>query len=687
MALGQFLHRPPDEGEDEFRVAVPAHGPSVPSVVDAFDDRRRIPVGFGGVRVREAAPHVRSRGVDPFACLLYGGHVLRCRVGGCRELRHGLACRPASEVFGHGRDVVELRPHVSGEVVLGGHDLAGVRVTDDAVAQTGLGLLDGGIGQARDEFQVDPAGAVETDVQRVVQAVGMVGHGRHRADGPLREAFRLAGEPSLFVGLLQRHDEMAAGFLAAVGALVGAVAQSSELAREPVVCPVEFGALGFHVRVVYAGGVEFEPLELARQVSQADHAAQASRLVALAVGYLGDGGAVAVPDHSALVDGVFERCHMVRPDRDLRPSGRFRLAQRQRRAVGDLCGEQFLESFADLFRVALEDDVEVAAEPSDHRSDVAYRVRGHVVGDRLVDVDGHVLVSGHGDRIGVDPRLVGRAVERPFASAQNEHVGDGLGAGLAGERRGRQAHCADELGLSREVGAHGLGAFVERVSAGQQHGDAAGPQRVHRAFDEVVVQGEAGCAAVRGPVVEADVARIGHVADGQVESRMDGAVREVRVEDRGVRVQCGRDARADRIEFHARHVRFDVFGDAGHEIAGAAPGFQHLDGRGPDVERVPHGLDHWSGRVVGGQCGGARLRVLIVVEQFADLGVQVGPFGLVGECVRASAPSRVSAQRVRLLRGERLVAVPIERLECPNGGDVRFGAFAGRTRALRVEGC
>ena len=138
------------------------------------------------------------------------------------------------------------------------------------------------------------------------------------------------------------------------------------------------------------------------------------------------------------------------------------------------------------------------------------------------------------------------------------------------------------------------------------------------------------------------------------------------------------DARADRIEFHARHVRFDVFGDAGHEIAGAAPGFQHLDGRGPDVERVPHGLDHWSGRVVGGQCGGARLRVLIVVEQFADLGVQVGPFGLVGECVRASAPSRVSAQRVRLLRGERLVAVPIERLECPNGGDVRFGAFAGR---------
>ncbi len=480
---------------------------------------------------------------------------------------------------------------------------------------------------------------------------------------------------------------MAAGFLAVVGAPVDAVVQASELAREPVVCLVELDALGLHGGVVDAGGVEFEALEFSCQVSQADHAAQAPRLVVLAVGDLGDGGPVAVPDHPSLVDRVFERCHMVRADHDLCPSGRFRLAQRQRLAVGDLRGEQFAEPSADLFRATLEDDVEIAAEPSDHRSDVAHRVCWHVVGDRLVDVDGHVLVSGHGDRIGVDPRLVGRAVERPFALAQHEHVGDGLGAGLACERRGRQAHHADELGLPREVGAHGLGAFVERVPAGQQHRDAAGAQRVHRAFDEVVVQGKAGCAAVRGPVVEADVARIGHVADGEVESRVDGADREVRVEDRGVRVQRGRDARADRIEFHARHVRLDVFGDAGHEIACAAPGLQHLYGRGADAERVPHGLDHWAGRVVGGQCGGACLRVLVVVEQFADLGGQGGPFGLVGECVRASAPSRVSAQRVRLLRGGRLVAVSIERFERPDGGDVRFGAFAGRTRALRVEGC
>ena len=47
---------PPGEGEDEFRVAAPAHGPSVSSVVDAFDDRCRIPVGFGGVRVRTPTP-------------------------------------------------------------------------------------------------------------------------------------------------------------------------------------------------------------------------------------------------------------------------------------------------------------------------------------------------------------------------------------------------------------------------------------------------------------------------------------------------------------------------------------------------------------------------------------------------------------------------------------------------------
>ena len=327
MALGKFLHSPPGEGEDEFRVAVPAHGPSVSSVVDAFDDRCRIPVGFGGIRVREAAPHVRSRGVDPFARLLHGGHVLRRRVGGCRELCHGLGAGTVSQVFGHGRDVAEFRSHVAGEIVLGGHDVAGVGAAYDPVAQSRLGLLDGGVGQACYEFQIDPAIAVEADVQRVVQTVGMVGHGRHGADGPLREAFRLADEPSFFICLLQCHDEMAAGFLAAVGALVGAVAQSSELAREPVVRSVEFGTLGFHARVIDAGGVEFEPLEFSRQVSQADHAAQTPRLVALAVGDLGDGDPVAVPDHSALVDGVFERCHVVRPDHDLRAghgSRRFR---------------------------------------------------------------------------------------------------------------------------------------------------------------------------------------------------------------------------------------------------------------------------------------------------------------------------------------------------------------------------
>ena len=651
VLFGKFLHRPPGEGEDEFRVAAPAHGPRVPAV-DAFDDRCRIPVGFGGVRVLEAAPHVRARLADPFARPLRGGHVLRRRVGGCRELGHGLGAGAVPQMFGHGRDVVEFRSHVAGEVVLGGHDRAGVGVAYDPVAQAGLGLLDGGVGEARDEFQIDPAGAVEADVQRVVQAVRMVGHGRYGADGPLREAFRLADEPSFFVGLLQRHDEVAAGFLTVVGAEVGAVVQASELAGEPVVCLVEFLAFGLHGGVVHAGGVEFEALEFARQVAQADHAAQSARLVSLTVGGLGDGGAVAVPDHAARVDRVFERGHMVRADDDLRTFGRFHLAQLQRRpAVGDLHGEHRPEPFADLFRVALEDDVEVAAEPADHWSDVAHRVRGHVVGDRLVDVDGHVLVAGHGDRCGVDPCLVGRAVERPFASAQHKHVGDGLGAGLAGERRGRQTHHADELGFPREVGAHGLGAFVERVPAGQQHRDAAGAQRVHRAFDEVVVQGEAGRAAVRGPVVEADVARVGHVADGEVErSLLDGAVREVRVEDRGVRVQRGGDARADRVEFHARHVRRDVVGDAGHEVAGAASGLQHLDGCGADVERVPHGLDHRAGRVVGGQCGGARLRVLFRGEGLFYRVADRPPFRLVRERVRASAPAGISAQRIHLLR-------------------------------------
>ena len=206
----------------------------------------------------------------------------------------------------------------------------------NSVAQSRLGLLDGGVGQACDEFQIDPAVTVEADAQRVVQTVGMGGHGRHGADGPLREAFRLAGEPSFFIRLLQRHDEVVAGFLAAVGALVGAVAQSSELAREPVVSRSSSARLastsGSSTRAGSSSSRWSSRARSRRRIMPRRRRASSPWPWAISVTVVPSPYQTTPRWSTEYSNGAT----LVRPDRDLRPSGRFRLAQRQRRAVGDL---------------------------------------------------------------------------------------------------------------------------------------------------------------------------------------------------------------------------------------------------------------------------------------------------------------------------------------------------------------
>jgi hypothetical protein len=416
--------------------------------------------------------------------------------------------------------VGELGDDVAGQIIVGWHGRAGVGVAHDAVAQPGLRLLRGRVGEPGDELQVHPSGAVEADVECVGKVRDMLGHGRGRTDGALREATGLADEPSLLVGLLQRHDEVTAGLLAFVGASVPPAAQAAEPAGERLIRLVELPALVLHLRVdARMGGVELQCLQLTRKVAQPDHAAQTLRVVAVAVRGLHDGLVVAVPDHATFVDRVLERRRMIRPDHDLRRRQRFAEdgVRRLHARRGELRVEPFREHPAELVRVAVERDVEVAAVTAEHRLDDAHRVGVEAGGDHAVDVDRHIPVAGHLHGRGMHPRLVRHMVERPAALAQHQHVGDGLGAGLPAERGGREPDHCGELGLAGQVGAHRLRPFVERVAARQQHGGAAGTQRVDRAFDEVVVQRETRRGAVEQLVVDADVARIGHVADRHVE--------------------------------------------------------------------------------------------------------------------------------------------------------------------------
>ena len=360
----------------------------------------------------------------------------------------------------------------------------------------------------------------------------------------------------------------------------------------------------------------------------------------------------------------------------------------QRRLPLELRVELRCEQSADRVLVAVEGHVEVPAETAEHWRDLSDRVAGRIVGDETVGGYRHVLVSRHRDGCCVDPWQVRNMVERLRALAQNEHVSHGLRAGLASERGGGQAHHADEFGLARQIGPGRFDALVHRVAAGEQHCHASRTQRVHRAFDKIVVQRQARRSTVRKTVVHGDVARIRHVAYRRVvRVRGDQAFAQVGVDDVRGRVERGGDARADRIDLHARHsgpVRA-----RGDEVAGAAARFQHMRvlvlADAEPFQHVPHGRDDRAWRVEGGERARPGLRVFVRVEQPFDLAGDVGPFRLVAERVRASAPTAVSSQRVKL----GLVRLPVrfvfDAVEGLKRFDVRQGAFARGTRALAIQ--
>lgn len=153
-------------------------------------------------------------------------------------------------------------------------------------------------------------------------------------------------------------------------------------------------------------------------------------------------------------------------------------------------------------------------------------------------------------------------------------------------------------------------------------------------------------------VVDADVARVGHVADGGVEGvGRDERVGEVGVDDARVGVEQSADGGARGVQLYAPHVRLHAFGPCGQEVAGAATRFKDVRVGAADAvvaQCDPHGIDDGGGRVEGGERAATRLHILVLVQPFMQLTVDIGPCGLVAERVRAAAPTRVGAQRVQL---------------------------------------
>ena len=202
------------------------------------------------------------------------------------------------------------------------------------------------------------------------------------------------------------------------------------------------------------------------------------------------------------------------------------------------------------------------------------------------------------------------------AAAQDEDVGDDVGARRGGEGPRREPDGADEVGQGRHL-APGRGvAGVEGVAGGEGGDHAAGPGELQALDEEVVVQPVAG--AVAAGVVWDDVGER-DVADDEVEV----VVRLVRLEghcvdDGGVGVEVRGDAGGRRVELDPGHVR------AGRsepdEVAGAASRFEDVAAVEPEGgDRVPHGRDDAGVGVVGVEGCPPRCLPLGVVEQAPEL--------------------------------------------------------------------
>ena len=288
----------------------------------------------------------------------------------------------------------------------------------------------------------------------------------------------------------------------------------------------------------------------------------------------------------------------------------------------------------DRHRAGREPDGELARDAGQ----VSRRPDGQVMVVVLAAADGEAAqhVLGVIAPVFVDPR--GAAVQaglerappgRPaagrgcpgFGAAQDQQVGDGLGAGRAAVRASGQPDGLDQAGQPGHLlpGRRVLG--VHRVPAGQDREQAAGLEERQGLDDEVVVHRVAG--RVVPPVVQPRGAER-DVADHQVEVPFgQPGVGEGLAPDLRVRVQPGRDGGGDRVQLHAEHLR------AGRcqadEVPAAAARFQHLaaaEAQRGDV--IPDDLGQRGVGVVRVDRGPPRRRVLSLGQELAQLGAGSG---------------------------------------------------------------
>jgi hypothetical protein len=184
----------------------------------------------------------------------------------------------------------------------------------------------------------------------------------------------------------------------------------------------------------------------------------------------------------------------------------------------------------------------------------------------------------------------------PFAAlAQEQHVGDDFGAGVALERRERQPNRAEQIRATRKVLAHllsGIVGGIERAMRRHERVQAARCALVEGLGREVVVDATTDKRrALERLVRDRDVPER-HVADHEGEMIVrEGRVLEPRGLRVGRRIQRLRDLRGQRVLLDERPVQ-PVAQRRRHEpdeVADAGAGFKHRPAR--DAQSL-HGIPH-----------------------------------------------------------------------------------------------
>ncbi|MEV0780517.1 hypothetical protein [Streptomyces sp. NPDC050428] len=282
------------------------------------------------------------------------------------------------------------------------------------------------------------------------------------------------------------------------------------------------------------------------------------------------------------------------------------------------------------------------------------------------------------------------------AAAQEDDVGDDVGAGGCRVGAGGQAHRAQEVAEFVQAAPGVIVLGVEGEPGCDVGDDAAGPYRCQCFEDGQVVDRQVPLRAEFG--VEGLEVAIGDVADGGREVRLgQPCVLQLAGQDLGIRVQVPGQSCGDRVEFYAEHLHRlgGVLRCLADEVARAAARFQ--DGATVEAE-IAHGRPyrpHHRGVGVERRDGvPAREIPLDRRQQFADASAYVGERLPAGEGLAAvvgvvrgpgvedlwqCAPARPAAQDPLFLAGRR----PVGCLQLPQqhqGGDVRLRAPDGRRR-------